>query len=273
MKTILAPTDFSDVSENAVDYAAELALFAKAKLIILNGYAIPVPVAYDVPVVSIPFEEMEEQSKKLLKNCEKRLKKKHPSLETELVSKAGFVVDEILKVENERKTDLTVMGVTVAGKSEALSGSNTTTVERVSASPVIVVPVKAKFKVPEKVALACDFKSIVPDHVVSKFKEIVHLFKAKVLVFDVLKKAELVSYASAASEVNLENSLGGLPHSIYFPSGDDVVAETNEFIEKNHVDMLVVMPHNYSFFSKLFHHSETKKMSLHTHIPLLSIHE
>jgi len=93
------------------------------------------------------------------------------------------------------------------------------------------------------------------------------------MVFDVLKKAELISYEKAAAEVNLENSFGDMEHSIHFPSGDDFVHEVNEFSKKNHADMIAVMPHNYNFFAGLFHHSSAKKIALATHLPLLSIHE
>ncbi|MBK7818144.1 MAG: universal stress protein [Sphingobacteriaceae bacterium] len=48
MKTILVPTDFSRVSNNAIDYAAELAVFSKSKLILFNSYHIPVAVT-EVP--------------------------------------------------------------------------------------------------------------------------------------------------------------------------------------------------------------------------------
>ncbi len=273
MKTILAATDFSDVADNAVDYASAFAVFAKARLILFNGYAIPVPVSSDVPIVTIPFDELEAESMKQLKALEKKLTNKHPGLEIELVSRAGFVADEILKVQEEKKTWLTVMGITGAGRAAALFGSNATTLQKLSESPIIIVPKNAKFSIPGKIALAADFRSIIPDKVVDKFKEMVRLFKCKIAVFDVLRTTELVSYTKAAAEVNLENSLGDLKHSFFFPSGDDPVAETNDFIDRNNIDMLVMIPHNYSFITKLFHRSVTKKMALHTHIPLLSIHE
>jgi nucleotide-binding universal stress UspA family protein len=210
---------------------------------------------------------------KLLGDLDKKLKKSHHGLETELITKPGFVVDEILNLQKEKKADLTIMGVTGAGRTTELLGSNATSVSKKSHSPIIIVPMNTKFRKPEKIALACDYKSTVPDRAVNQFRQFVKLFNAKVLIFDVLKKAELVTYEKAAAEVNLENSLGDIPHSLYFPSGDDLVQETHDFIEKNNVDILAVMPHNYSFFSGLFHRSDTKKLALHTNVPLLSIHE
>ena len=138
---------------------------------------------------------------------------------------------------------------------------------------MLAIPQNSTFKDASKIALACDYKSIVPDHVVQNFKKFIKIFGAKVLVFDVLKKAELVSYAKAAAEVNLENSLGTIDHSLYFPSGDDLQKEVNEFVDRHNIDILTVMPHNYKFISGLFHHSGAKKIALATHVPILSIHE
>jgi len=272
MKTILAPTDFSEASQNAVNYAAELAKFTHARLIIFHGYSVPVPVS-EVPVVAIPFEDLEKENMKLLHDLDKKIKHDYGKIETHLVTMPGFVVDEIMSMLLSHKADIVVMGLTGAGRTAALLGSNTTSVMKRAPVPVLAVPEKAKFKKPAKIALACDYKAIIPDQAVKSFKEFVRLFGSKVLVFDVLKKAELVSYQKAAAEVNLENALGDMEHALYFPSSDNLSEEVNRFVENNNVDLLTVMPHNYTFISRLFHHSLAKKIALHTHVPILSIHE
>ena len=272
MKTILVPTDFSDVSENAMNYAAELAQFTKAKLILFHIYSVPMPVA-EVPVVTIPMEEVEHESMIQLKAIDKTLKANYPGIETEVITRAGFVAEEIYLLQEDRKIDLLVMGVTGAGKAPGILGSNTTSNMKRAKCPVLVVPKGLKFKKPAKIALACDYNSTVPEAIVNTLKEYTGMFGAKLLIFDVLKRAELVSYQKSVAEVNLENSLGDVEHSLHFPSGDDLHTEINSFVEKNNADMLVMIPHDYSFWQKLFHHSATKEMAFYTKVPLLSIHE
>jgi nucleotide-binding universal stress UspA family protein len=272
MKTILAPTDFSEAAESALNYAAALADFTHAKLVIFHGYSIPVPVA-EVPVVTLPFEELEKENIHQLKALDKKIKVRHPKLETELITRPGFVVEEIINLLDKKKIDIVVMGLTGSGRTAAVLGSNTTSVMKKAKQPVLAIPQKCSFKNPSKIALACDYKSIVPDHVVDSFKNFIKIFGAKVLVFDVLKKAELVSYAKAAAEVNLENSLGTIDHALYFPAGDDLQKEVNDFVDSHNVDILTVMPHNYKFITGLFHHSGAKQIALATHVPILSIHE
>jgi len=272
VKTILVPTDFSEVSDTAVDYAAELAVMTHAKLILYFVFTVPVPVS-DAPVISIPMESLEKENMKLLHALDKRIKAKHGKLETELRTQPGFVVDEIITFTKENKVDLVVMGVTGAGKTPGMLGSNATSVMHHAASPVLVVPHGYKFKKPGTIALACDYKSILPDETVDSFKSFVALFNSKVLVFNVLKPKELATYQKAASEVNLENALGDLEHSLYFPASENLHEEINTFVHKHNAEMLVMFPHNYSFLKGLTHHSATKDMAFLTQVPLLSIHE
>jgi nucleotide-binding universal stress UspA family protein len=272
MKTILVPVDFSSSSENAAEYAAEFAKYSKAKLILLHVYSVPVPVA-DVPVTTIPLEEVEEESIKHLSAFNKKLEHKYPGIETEMITSAGFVVEEILLMAEERSPELIIMGLGSDAKSKGIFGSNTTTIIKRAKCPVLTIPSEIRFKKPEKIALACDYSAIVPDAVVSKFKEYVKMFGAKVLVFDVLRRAELVTYQKAAAEVNLENSLVDVGHSLYYPSGDNLPEEANSFIERQNVDVLVMIPHNYTFFQSLFHRSATKQMAFQATVPLLTIHE
>jgi len=272
MKTILVPTDFSKEAENAAKYAMELAsCYKKAKVIFFHVYSIPTMPVADVPLMPGPFDEMETESNKLLKSFATKFN--DANIDTELIVSQGFVVDEILFLQKKRRIDLVVMGITGAGKSKNLSGSNTISVMKSSKHPVLIIPVDTQFKKPERIALACDYTATVSDEVVQKIKEYSKLFNAKLLIFDILRKAELVSYEKAVAEVNLENSLEEIEHSLYFPSGDNVPEEINSFIIKNKADMLIMIPHNYTFLRGLFHHSNTKEMALHMHIPLLCIHE
>ncbi|HTA84283.1 MAG TPA: universal stress protein [Bacteroidia bacterium] len=272
MKTILVPTDFSANAENAATYAAELALLAKAKLVLLNVYSVPLPVA-DVPVTMIPIDELEAQCMADLKSLQNKIALKHPGLESEIITKAGFVVEEILLMAEEYKADLIVMGVLGNGKSTSVFGSNTTALMKKAKCPVLAIPAGLAFVKPTKIALACDYSAIVPEHVTDTVKYFVHLLGSKLHVFNVLKRAELVTYQKASAEVNLENSLCDIEHSLHYPSGENLLEETNNFIETNNIGMLVMIPHSYNLISGMFHASSTKKMAFHTKIPLLSIHE
>jgi len=272
MKTILVPIDFSEDSENAAHYAAELAKFSGSKIVLLHIYSLPVPIVEN-PVSDVQYEEIGTLNKELLKSLEAKLRSVHGNIEIEAISTVGFTIEEIRYYSETKKADIVVMGISEAGKSVSSFGNITTSTIKESACPVLIIPGNARFKKPSRIALACDYSSILPDEIIEKFKAIVKLFNAKVLVFDVLKTTELVNFEKAMAEHSLEESFQDINHSVYFPSGDDLVKETNSFINKHMVDMLVMIPHKYSFFSGMFHRSNTKQMALNTHVPLLTIHE
>jgi nucleotide-binding universal stress UspA family protein len=272
MKTILVPIDFTEACENAANYAAELAKFTKARVIFLHTYSLTGPLA-EIPVTAIRFDEIEKINDALLKSLDVKIKAVHGDIETELIATAGFPIEEIILVSEQKKVDMIVIGTTEQGKIPAILNSNTVSVIKGARCPVLTIPENVRFAKPRTIALACDYNSILPDEVVSSFKNYVKLFDAKVLVFDVLKKAELVTAEKAIAEENLNESLNDIDHSLYFPSGDNVVEEINSFVDGHKVDVLAMIPHKYNFISGLFHNSNTKLMALHTRVPLLTIHD
>jgi nucleotide-binding universal stress UspA family protein len=273
MKTILVPIDFSEVSTNAFNYAAALAKLTESKLILLHVYHVPIPPS-EAPFFVLSMDDLDKENMQALQKIDEHAKKTFGTLNTALIVRAGFVVDEIRSIIDEQHVDLVVMGVTGAGKSSGFFvGSNTTALMKKTKTSVLVIPGETSFKKAEKIVFACDHKETVPITIINKLKEIVHLFDAKVLVLDVIKPEENTSLEKAVAGVNLVHSLNDINHELYFPMAENVEEEINTFVEHHHADMLVMIPHSHKTLKELFHRSNTKKMAFHTSVPLLSIHD
>lgn len=271
MKTILIPTDFSKTANKAADYAIEIAKLAKAKVILLNVYHIPL-VASDIPVIIPSLDELENSSMKRLTSCEKELNAKHVIIEK--LSKPGFVIDEIRDIVKEKKVDLIVMGITGEGKlSDMIIGSNATGVIKNIDCPTLVIPHNAKYKKINNMAFACDYESISDSPAIKKLKTFLQLFNANLMIFNVVNPTEEPSYAHAVSGVKVENIFGNFNHSLYFPENEDLVVAINDFVDEHNVDMLVMIPKKHNLFAHMFQKTNTKKMAFQTHVPLLAIHE
>ncbi|MES2131189.1 MAG: universal stress protein, partial [Bacteroidota bacterium] len=115
MKTLLVPTDFSEASNNAIDYAVEIARVTHAKLILFHAYH--VPVITTEAVVAIPeFKELEQYALDNLKKAERTIQIKHGSaIVTECICKCGFPVEEIIRFTKGHNIDMIVMGMKGAG--------------------------------------------------------------------------------------------------------------------------------------------------------------
>ena len=274
MKTILVPTDFSSISNNATNYAVELAKFTKAKIILFHAFYVPI-VTTDVIVVP-PMDEIEESNMSVLKNIEKKLHKKYgKNIEIETKCKYGFPIDEINQAIKQYKADLVVMGMHGAGKfSEKFIGSTTTSLIRKSTCPILAIERHVRFKPIKKIAFACDYRAIHKTSILDPLKEIVRLFKSHVNVVNIVPKEEkMPSLDKAVSGVKLEHALEDINHTYYFAQNEDVVNGINDFVAQKKMDMVVMIPRKHSLLNSIFNEPETKRIAFHTKVPLLAIHE
>ncbi|HLX90927.1 MAG TPA: universal stress protein [Puia sp.] len=78
MKPIVAPTDFSHISKNAVDYAADFAAFVKADLSLLN--VTPMPFSMEIPIPGFELDEMIKEAGREMEKTGMGLVPRHHSL-------------------------------------------------------------------------------------------------------------------------------------------------------------------------------------------------
>ena len=134
---ILVPVDHSTCSEQALDYACELADKLGAKLQLLSVIGIP---TYGVPDVGVGLtapmmENLVDDNQRALD----MLAKSRPEISHTLV-RAGDARDVILHTAEEIGADLIVMGTHGRrGISRALLGSVAETIVRTSPIPVLTV--------------------------------------------------------------------------------------------------------------------------------------
>ncbi len=57
MKLIIAPTDFSAISDNAIKYATDMAIAMGTNLMLVNVYQLPISFS-EVPLVTISLDEI-----------------------------------------------------------------------------------------------------------------------------------------------------------------------------------------------------------------------
>lgn len=134
LAAILHPTDFSPSSEHAFHLACSLARDHGARLIVLH-VAIPPVVGYGGTMTPPPegdWEALEEQLR--------HVQTPDATISVEHLLREGDPVAEILRVAEESKCDLIVMGTHGRrGAARLLMGSVAEHVVRKAACPVLVV--------------------------------------------------------------------------------------------------------------------------------------
>jgi nucleotide-binding universal stress UspA family protein len=276
MKTIIAPTDFSAASLNAVNYAADMACVIGTNLSLLHVCPIPVSLS-DVPSPAYSTAELvadaEEQMKLMKENLIYRTRDRI-KITTEI--KQGDVVlgiDELCHNANP-------YAVVMAAESNAaferfLFGGKTINAVRQLAWPLIVVPPGVKFTSIKKIGLACDLKNVIDTIPVKEIKNLVQEFHAQLHVLHANSEADGSLTAETVEESGwLQEILGGLNPEYHFIKGaEDIEQSINDFAEKNNLDLLIVIPKKHNLISKIFKHSHAKQLVLHAHVPVMAIHE
>lgn len=281
MKTILVPVDFSSVSDNAADYAVELANKMKAKILLFHVYSFPVvpmnvyEFATDIPYI-IPVEEVEKDCIKALEKLKAALLQKNGNdLEIFYEYRSGVVTDEISRYADEHSVDLIVMGIDEAGfLNEKIIGSITTSLISESQKPVLVVHENVQFKPVQRIAIACDFDAIKNNIFFQTLNYLADLFDPHIYLLNVIKdNNQALSDQQIKQRLDLDRNLLNLKYSFAYINNPDVSEGINTFVQNNNIDLLMMVPRSHSFFYGWFHESTTKKMAFHTKVPLLAIHE
>ena len=275
MKTIIAPTDFSANSLNAVDYAADMANMLGAHLTLFHVYAIPAP-ATEVPIPTYDVEALataaDTEIQKLKETLLNRLNDR-VIIHTE--TRPGYVINELTEYADSVKPFAVVMGAESAGAFERfLFGGKTLSAVKDLSWPLIIVPPTAKFTNIRKVGLACDFREVVDSVRVQEIKDLVKEFNAELHILHVSDKPRGTFSAETVEESGLlQEMLGDLHPQYHFLSAPEIERSVTDFAEQNKLDLLILIPKRHSLVSKIFLHSHSKELVLHTHVPVMSLHE
>lgn len=274
MKTILVPTDFSEISHNAIDYAAEMAKQFNATLVLFHAYHVPI-VNAEMPM-NLPSEvEMERKIIDSLRKIEKNLHSKHgKGISVKIICKQGLAADVISEYVIDNNVDLITMGTQGGGFiTEKVFGSVTSALIKKSKCPVLTIGKDTKFNGIKNIVLACDYKET-KAAVLRPLKELTHLFNSHVYLLHVNQNLEAVPSSKEELErIKLDHLLEGINHSFNYCENEDVIDGLNQFAKEKNADMVAMISREHSLIWNLFHEANTKKMAFHISIPFLSLPE
>lgn len=273
MKAILAPTDFSSASFNAVNYAAHLAVELKCNLILLNVYQLPVIVS-DVPVIVPTPVELQEDCLTRLEKLKKEIQSKShfQTLKIDLACSGGVPADEIFLLTQTEDIDFIVMGMRGAGYlKERLFGSVTTSVIKRSGAPVISVGEKLNYNGIKKIAFAWDGAPIENPVQLQPLAELAKITNAAVSVVHVITN-ETTETKKLNHEKELTQCFKEMPFSFHTVTNNNMEEGLNSFVQSNRIDLLVMLAKHHSVWERMVSEPHSKKMAFHTLAPLMVIH-
>jgi nucleotide-binding universal stress UspA family protein len=275
MKTIIAPTDFSPIATNAVNFAADMAVAIDASLLLLNVYNIPVSYT-DVPVVLVSVEELRKSSEFQLEELKKKIIHiTSGKVKVYTESRMGNIVDELEELCIKTQPFAIVMGAKgKTGLEKVVFGSTTLTAIRRLTWPVICVPPGKEYgKGITKIGFACDFRQVAETTPVHFIRQMVKQFNAELHVLNVDYKEKHFRPETPEQSFMLHNLLEEVKPHYHFINKIDIEDGINEFAETNNLDLVITIPKKHKLLEGIFKPSSTRQLIFQSHIPVMCVHE
>ncbi len=265
---ILIPTDFSQLSRVAIDFAIELGRKFNAELILLSVVYQEGPSR-----ASLKAKDLEEilinDARNECIHLIEELKSPHtPKIKYEVIP--GYPVSKVVNnYANNHDINLIIMGTKGAtGLKRIFLGSNAASVINKSLVPVIAVPEFAQFNDLSDIVYATDILDLKSE--IERVVSFARKFNARVHVLHVTSPREENAIDATGIVTQLINRLN-YPHISFAVSHANNPEEgIDEYIAKNKIDMLAMFTHELTFFEKLFGKGITRQIALFNKVPLLT---
>lgn len=276
MESIIIPTDFSENANNATRFAMHLNKKLNAEVHLFHSYVLPV-YATDVPVISPDLASVKSDSMASIQKLKSWLGKEFPESQEKIhVSiSAGYPDTEIPDISKTERASLVVMGTTGAsGLKDAIFGTNTASVIGKLDCPLLVVPEGARFKDIKKIVFSTNFAENDTENVESIIN-FAKYFDSEVILLHIAKGNLNIPFEYNSIETfcqRMKDAYGFEKLSFKLMENPNVEEGIEQFIHEVNGDLLVMTNRHRLVFQKLFDRSLTRKMALHTHIPLMVFH-
>ncbi|MBO9562660.1 MAG: universal stress protein [Niastella sp.] len=271
MNTLIVATDFSTTSRNAANYAMDMAMVIQADVLLLHVYQLPA--SYGEMTLPVDVGNWEQEAEDLLDAWKKELIQRGRGVVTvDATVKIGGFYIELENLCEKVNPYAVIMGSKGTSAAERfLFGSHAIFTMKHLPWPAITVPPGASFNYIKKIGLACDFGEPDTEVPAKEINKLVKNFDAELHVLNAEKTGHYDPQAVLASG-HLRTQLKDSQPQFHFMAGNNPDSEVLDFVRKNGIDLLIVLPGHHNWVDAIFHKSHTKQWVLQSPVPLMSLH-
>ncbi len=279
MKTYIVPVDFSRTSIHAAEFTALLTNQTEVNdIFLLHSYHLSVyESVLPTPDMIIPSEEeIEEQIIEKTKQLEQvrhhMYKQVRNGVTIHIRISRSPLVRAIIETINREDADLVILGSNGKGNDNISHiGSNVINISKLSPVPVVVVPPACHYELIKKVVMACDFNRVKDSVPLEPLKKLLSRHDVQLQVVDIDKETrhKNADPAQMAEESALHAMLKEFHPHYYFNDDNDIINGILNFAEKQQAQLVIALPHKYSFFQSLLHDSVSRRLTIHSALPVL----
>ena len=210
MKNILLPTDFSDNSWHAIQYALQLFADEPCTFYVLNSYehtmSAPTSGISSKMAQKAIHKAQEENSKSDLTDILKRIKQysEKPHHDFKMISMYNVFTDAVEQCLEKYNIYMVIMGTTGSNAVKDMTvGSNTASLVGRIACPLIAVPLDTVYQKYTEIGLATDYEVKFTEKLLKPLILLLEKAKATLSVFHILVDHESLS----DEQVGIKNEL------------------------------------------------------------------
>ncbi|HET8859203.1 universal stress protein [Marivirga sp.] len=273
MDKFLCPTDFSEYSNNALEYAAKLLQVRKGTMTLIHIFS-EKEFTHAIEGEKSEFDDLKEYAKSKLSGLAAEIENEY-GFDCDFVLSIGEVNNSISKYAEKNDYDLIVMGTQGNGYDrKTIIGSRTMRTVEKSKVPVMTIPLEAEFKGLNSVVYASDYSEF--DKItMQKLVSFIYSFKSRIRFVHVSHSKNVMSEKSYEEfKTELSSFLGYEKISYYLKEyKKNISSGVEEFVNEQQGDLLVLLKRKRNFFEKIMGNSVSTEITyLSTH-PLLIYHE
>lgn len=279
MKTLLILTDFSPPATHAALYACNIAeQWGIEKIVLYHSYN--KRYATDIIVVDDLLVPVPDDLKDIKDNALKELDDLKSQMLSKLSSKVEIkplinnlpLIKGVREIFNSHSIDLVIAGLYGShAKEKNIVGRNAMALIGEQVFPVMLVPETAVIGKISQIMFACDLRYISEQTPFDQLTNIVQTANANLHVVNVdYEETGLVNLME--TETLLHEKFKNLNTQFHYLRSKEVILSLSEYSTENKIDVLIAVPRKLGFLQRIFHDSATKKIAIHTTVPLIVLH-
>ncbi|MFH4964019.1 universal stress protein [Gaetbulibacter sp. M235] len=280
MKNILLPTDFSENSWNAIQYAIHFFDTKACNFHILHVDRLSYLVTGDIPYAatdSVVEEVYTKPAKIKLRQTLKHISEQFPHHGKHrfyTYTDYNFFTDSVKKMVDEKNIDCIVMGTKGAsGLNKYIIGSSASDVITRINCTTLAIPENAKFIKPKEIAFPTDFLMHYDEKILQFIKGVLKKFNVSLKILHIGKKETELTEEQNKNKKSLADYFNNVDHEFHFLTNKNIEDGIQCFIESRNINMLFLVAKNLNYFQHILFHSKVEDLSYHLEIPFFVLHE
>jgi nucleotide-binding universal stress UspA family protein len=279
MKTILIPVDFTETSDNAVNFATAWSRqYGYERIILLKSFYDSM---FESVVISAEYSNFNQENlnrerevavERLHQLCRGLAAKTHPQVKVITAVSEAPLLRAIMELIDREKPELIVVGSdNFSYSSESFVASNVIAIAKVSPVRVLVVPASYTYQPVMEALVPCDYDFLATVNKVNNLRSTPQWQEVTLNILNVDAKERYLNPDDIfrERETRLHEYLKNFRYQLYYRNERNIISGIKNFISDHPVQLIIALPGKHSFLYALTHKSITEAIYRNANQPVL----